>query len=126
MAGGVFEYNFHEFKIANKVNDPVRHVADIVGHSCYADRILPLVNVPDIEENDVVAFLDMGAYQEASASNFNALPRPAMVLVKDGQAEVIKEAETIEDVYRRDRIPARLKKQPEEKPEQQKIAETSC
>ncbi|MCG8673243.1 MAG: hypothetical protein MI867_27895 [Pseudomonadales bacterium] len=108
MAGGVYEYNFHEFKIANKVNAPAKHVADIVGHSCYADRILPLVHVPDMEEGDIVAFLDMGAYQEASASNFNALPRPAMVLVKDDQAEVIKEAESIEDVYRRDRIPQRL------------------
>ena len=109
MSGGVYEFNFHEFRIANKVNAPEKHVADIVGHSCYADRILPLVNVPDMEEGDVVAFLDMGAYQEVSASNFNALPRPAVVLVKDQQAELIKVAETIEDVYRRDRIPERLK-----------------
>ena len=108
MAGGVYEYNFHEFRIANKVNDPLKHVADIVGHSCYADRILPLVRVPDMEEGDVVALLDMGAYQEVSASNFNALPRPAVILVKDDQAEIIKHAESIEDVYRRDRIPARF------------------
>lgn len=109
MSGGMYEYNFHDFRIANKVNTPASHVADIVGHSCYADRILPLVKVPRLERNDIVAFLDMGAYQEVSASNFNALPRPAMVLVKDDQADVIKVAETIADVYRRDRIPERLK-----------------
>ena len=81
-----------------------------------------------MEENDVIAFLDMGAYQEASASNFNALPRPAMVLVKDDLAEVIKEAETIEDVYRRDRIPARLKRKPEKQPEvsNKKTPEIAC
>ncbi len=108
LSGGVYEYNLHEFKVANKANDAPRHVADIVGHSCYADRILPLVKVPDIEEGDIIALLDTGAYQEVSASNFNALPRPAMVLVKGDQLDVIKEAESIEDVYRRDRIPKRL------------------
>ena len=109
LAGGIYEYNFHEFIIANKTEAPPKHVADIVGHSCYADRILPLVKVPDLDQNDIVAFLDMGAYQEVSASNFNALPRPAVILVNDDQAEVIKRAETIEDVYKRDVIPERLK-----------------
>ena len=68
----------------------------------------PLVKVPDLEENDVIAFLDMGAYQEVSASNFNALPRPAMVMVNGDQAEVIKRAESIDDVFARDVIPERL------------------
>lgn len=108
LSGGVYEYNFHEFRVANKLNAPARHLADIVGHSCYADRILPLVKVPEMNEGDIVAFLDMGAYQEVSASNFNALPRPAMVLVNGDQAEVIKRAETIEDVFSRDVVPERL------------------
>jgi diaminopimelate decarboxylase len=64
--------------------------------------------VPDIDEGDVIAFLDMGAYQEVSAANFNALPRPGMVLVNGDKAEIIKVAETIEDVFRRDRIPVHL------------------
>ena len=121
MSGGIYEYNFHEFKVANKVNDPIKHVADIVGQSCYGDRILPLVNVPDIEEGDVIAMLDMGAYQEVSAANFNALPRPAMILVNDHKAEVIKRAETIEDVFSRDRIPPHLTK----KTESTQLLETS-
>lgn len=108
LSGGVYEHSMHDFRVANKVNAPLKHVADVVGHSCYADRILPLVKVPDIEEGDIIALLDTGAYQEVSASNFNALPRPAMILVNEGEAEVIKEAETIEDVFSRDRIPARL------------------
>jgi diaminopimelate decarboxylase len=49
-----------------------------------------------------VAFLDTGAYQEACASNFNALPRPATVLVRDAVATVVRRAETIEDIFRRD------------------------
>lgn len=110
MNGGVIEYNFHDFRVANKVDNEKRHVADIVGHSCYGDRILPLVKVPDIEEGDVIAMLDMGAYQEVSAANFNALPRPAVVLVNGKESEIIKVAETIDDVFSRDRIPARMQK----------------
>lgn len=108
MSGGIYEHNLHEFCVANKVDHPLKHTADVVGQSCYADRILPLVKVPDIDEGDVIAFLDMGAYQEVSAANFNALPRPGMVLVNGDKAEIIKVAETIEDVFRRDRIPVHL------------------
>lgn len=108
LSGGVYEYNFHEFRVANKMDSVAKHTADIVGHSCYADRISPLVKVPDIDEGDVIAYLDMGAYQEVSASNFNALPRPAMILVNGEKAEVIKRSETIEEVFARDIIPERL------------------
>jgi len=109
LSGGIYEYNFHEFRVANKMDHSPKHMADIVGHSCYADRISPLVKVPDINEGDVIAYLDMGAYQEVSASNFNALPRPAMILVNGKEAEIIKRAETIEDVFARDIVPKRLK-----------------
>lgn len=109
LTGGVYEHNLHEFRVANKIGHPLRHVADVVGHSCYADRILPLVKVPELEEGDVIALLEAGAYQEVSAANFNALPRPAMVLVNGERADVIKVAETIADVYARDRIPERLR-----------------
>jgi len=56
----------------------------------------------------LIAFLDMGAYQDVSASNFNALPRPAMVMVNGCNADIIKRAESIEDVFSRDQIPERL------------------
>lgn len=108
MSGGALEYNLNHYLFANRTDDPLTHVADIVGHSCYADRILPFVRVPDVKEGDLVAMLDMGAYQEVSAANFNALPRPATVLVRGDEAEVIRRAETIDDVFSRDVIPERL------------------
>jgi len=57
----------------------------------------------------VLAILDTGAYEDACAANFNALPRPAVVLVSGTEAEVIRRAETIEDVFARDLIPQRLR-----------------
>ena len=111
LSGGVYEYQFGHFIFANRTDDPPEHVADVVGHSCMADRILPFVRVPAVAPGDIVALLDMGAYQEVSASNFNALPRPATVLVEGSRAEVIRRAETLEDVFRRDIIPERLRLQ---------------
>jgi diaminopimelate decarboxylase len=82
--------------------------ADLVGHSCFADQIVLGARFPEVNAGDVVALLETGAYQESSASNFNALPRPATVMVRGTEAEVIRRAETVDDVYGRDQIPARL------------------
>ena len=112
LSGGILEYQFSHFLFANRTDDPPAHVADIVGHSCYADRILPFVRVPAVRPGDLVALLDMGAYQEVSASNFNALPRPATILVNDARAEIVRRAETLDDVFRRDVIPERLRIKP--------------
>jgi diaminopimelate decarboxylase len=76
--------------------------------SCGFDVLGTSVALPSVEPGDVLAFLDTGAYQDATSSNFNALPRPATVLVCDDGAEVVKRAETIDDVFRRDVVPARL------------------
>ena len=55
----------------------------------------------------MLAFLDTGAYQDAGANNFNALPRPGTVLVCGDSAEMIRRHETLEDVFARDLIPER-------------------
>lgn len=96
------EHNRWSPVIANRAADPPTMVADIVGMSCGFDTIVPNADLPEVEPGDIVAFLDTGAYQEACASNFNAMPRPATVLVRDDTARVVRRAETIEDVFRRD------------------------
>ncbi len=83
--------------------------ADVVGMSCGFDVIAPEARLPALAAGDVLAFLDTGAYQDACASNFNGLPRPATVLVHGSEAEVVKRAETVEEVFIRDAIPARLR-----------------
>jgi diaminopimelate decarboxylase len=94
--------------VANRAGDPVAEAVDVVGMSCGFDVLGTSVPLPVVEAGDVLAFLDTGAYQDATSSNFNALPRPATVLVCDDGAEVVKRAETVDDVFRRDVVPARL------------------
>jgi len=95
--------------VANRADAPATHPADVVGISCGFDVIVDQASLPQLAAGDVIAFLDTGAYQDACANNFNALPRPAVVLVHGGEAEIVKRAETIEDVFRRDVVPARLR-----------------
>ncbi|HEX5197569.1 MAG TPA: VOC family protein, partial [Gaiellales bacterium] len=83
---------------------------DVVGVSCGFDTITPGARLPDgIAAGDVIAFLATGAYEETLAGNFNSMPRPASVLVSGDRAELVRRAELLSDVTRRDRLPRRLR-----------------
>jgi diaminopimelate decarboxylase len=110
FTGGRYEHHLHDYVFANKTGAPMTGVADIVGRSCYGDRLLPTVPVPDVQVGDVIALLDTGSYQEVSNSNFNAMPRPATVLVKDNESLLIRRRETEEEIFQRDIVPERLKR----------------
>ncbi|HET6877193.1 MAG TPA: hypothetical protein VFH38_06660 [Jatrophihabitans sp.] len=110
LAGGVFEHNRHQVLTAERADAAPVLTADLVGHSCFADMIVPAARFPHVSAGDVVAILEAGAYQEISASNFNALPRPATVLVNGREAEIVKRGETVDDVWARDIVPERLRR----------------
>jgi hypothetical protein len=73
MVGGRYEHHLHDFRIANRLDAAPTIKADVVGRSCYGDRLLGAVSLPDVEVGDLFALLDTGACQEVSASNFNAM-----------------------------------------------------
>jgi diaminopimelate decarboxylase len=108
FTGGRYEHHLHHYLFANKTDAAPTGKADIIGRSCYGDRLLGAVAVPDVQVGDLLALLDTGAYQEVSCSNFNAMPRPAAVLVTGDRAAVIRRRETEEDVFRRDVVPPHL------------------
>jgi sulfur carrier protein ThiS len=91
------------------MGDALDEPVDVVGCSCGFDVLAHQVRLPTVELGDTLAFLDTGAYEDACAANFNALPRPAIVLVSGDRAEVVRRAETIEDVFARDFVPERLR-----------------
>jgi len=112
LAGGALEHNRYPVVHADRVLAPTAITADVVGHSCFADLIATGASLPTTEAGDVLAFLETGAYQESSASNFNALLRPATVLVNGDGADVIRRADTRDELWARDVIPARLAASP--------------
>src|SRR5204863_6806362 len=78
-------------------DDP--EVVDIVGPVCESgDFIARGRQLPHVEEGDLLAILDAGAYGMALASNYNSRPRPAEVLVNGKSAKVIRRRETISDL----------------------------
>jgi diaminopimelate decarboxylase len=109
LADSVFEHNRWFVRAASKAGLPDTITADIVGKTCQPDIIVPGARLPDVQQGDLLAVLDTGAYQDACASNFNAVPRPGTVLVHSGNAELVKRAETLDDIFRRDLVPERLK-----------------
>jgi diaminopimelate decarboxylase len=94
---------------ATRMGEAAAQRVDVVGCSCGFDVLAHQVRLPAVELGDTLAFLDTGAYEDACAANFNALPRPAIVLVSGSGAEVVRRAETIEDVFARDLVPQRLR-----------------
>lgn len=108
LADVVLERNRWSTIVANRADSACGELVQLVGTTCAPDIIVADEPMPAVERGDIIAVFDTGAYQEASASNFNALPRPATILVHSDTAEVIRRAETIDDVFRRDVIPPRL------------------
>jgi diaminopimelate decarboxylase len=87
---------------ASRADAAAVHKVEIVGQSCNFDLLARDVDAPEVTPGDVVAFLDTGAYQDAAASNFNALARPATVLVTGNRSTLIKRRETLDEIFARD------------------------
>lgn len=99
----------YEGLIANKADIPVQEVVSVTGRCCESgDMLIWDLAVPKVEPGDLLAISCTGAYNYSMSSNYNGLPRPAVVLVKDGSADLIVERETYEDLRRHHRIPPRL------------------
>jgi diaminopimelate decarboxylase len=94
--------------VANKAGQPRTNTVTISGKHCETDTLITDLTVPEIVPGDILAVQTTGAYNYSMSSNYNRLPRPAAVLVHDGEADVIVERETIDDLLRQDRIPPRL------------------
>lgn len=112
LTAGRFERHVHRHIVAGRVRAAPTMVADVVGRSCFADRLLASVSLPEVAPGDVIAFLDTGAYQVASACNFNALTRPASVLVSGSRAFLSRPPEALEEVLARERVPEHLGLEP--------------
>jgi len=71
-----------------------------VGRCCESgDIIQPAVAMPEgMQRGDLVAVLTTGAYNYSMASNYNRIPRPPVVMLKDGESYVAVRRETYEDI----------------------------
>jgi diaminopimelate decarboxylase len=102
LPDGQLEHNRWTVLAAGRMHEPAALHGDVVGRSCGFDVLAAGAQLPAVGPGDLLAVLDTGAYQDAASSNFNAMPRPATVLVTGDHAAVVKRRETIADVFARD------------------------
>lgn len=95
--------------LANRLADPYTEIVTVAGKHCESgDILMPDLPLPAAQAGDILVVLATGAYNYSMSSNYNRLPRPAAVLVHDGEANLILRRETYADLIRQDCLPARL------------------
>jgi diaminopimelate decarboxylase len=96
--------------IANRMSAPITTQVTIAGKHCESgDILIKDAALPETRSGDLLVVMSTGAYNYSMSSNYNRLPRPAAVLVHAGEANLILQRETYDDLIRHDRLPERLK-----------------
>ncbi len=88
---------------AAKAGDAPTQKITLAGKCCESgDLIGENMDIQPVERGDIVAVLTTGAYNYSMASNYNRIPRPAVVMVRDGESRVVVRAETYVDLIKND------------------------
>lgn len=95
----------YEALVANKALESERNMVTIAGKLCESgDFLAKDVNLAAVRPGDIIAVPVCGAYCIPMASNYNAMPRPAIAMVKEGRARLIRRRETHQDLMSLDLI----------------------
>jgi diaminopimelate decarboxylase len=95
----------YEALVANKALEAGREVVTIAGKLCQSGDILVRdINLTSVHPGDIIAIPVCGAYSIPMSSNYNAMPRPAIAMVKEGRARLIRRRETYQDLMNLDLI----------------------
>ncbi len=87
--------------LANRADEPPTHTYDVAGKHCESgDVLIEGVRLPEPRRGDLLAVPATGAYTLSMGSNYNSVPRPAAALVADGEAQLIRRRETVDDLLR--------------------------
>jgi diaminopimelate decarboxylase len=95
--------------VANRMSAPLIQEVTVAGKHCESgDVVIKNARLPETLPGDILVVLDTGAYNYSMASNYNRIGRPAAILVNRGEANLIIERETYQNLIERDRTPERL------------------
>lgn len=88
---------------ANKADKEADETVTVAGKCCESgDLVQENTKVASVEVGDTLAVLSTGAYNYSMASNYNRIPRPAMIMVNNGESRVIIKRESYEDIVKND------------------------
>lgn len=104
LARPIMYNSHHDIEVYKKNNNLLgeREEVTIVGNICESGDILSEnIVLPQIQEGDIIGVLDAGAYGYVMSSNYNNRLRPAEVLIKEnGEIEIIRRRDNLEDLMR--------------------------
>ena len=93
----------YEAAVASRMSDPPEELVTLAGKYCESgDVLIRDITLPVLEPGDIIAIPSSGAYVPAMASNYNLNPRPAIVIVHDGSARLIRRRESYQDMMAMD------------------------
>ena len=105
----LYDAKYHAI-LANKYQEEIDKSVTIAGKCCETGDILIWdIELPKVERGDILGVKSTGAYNHSMASNYNKLPRPAVVLLTKEDSHIIVKRESYEDLIRNDIIPEHLK-----------------
>ena len=95
----------YECILANRIEGTSEEIVTIAGKCCESgDILLKDIKLPNVKSEDVLAIMTTGAYGYSMASNYNKIPKFAVVMVKDNQARLICKRESYEDLLKNEII----------------------
>jgi len=93
----------HEAVVAGKMTEEQTEKVTIAGKLCESgDILIRDIDLAPVSPGDIIAVAGCGAYCIPESMNYNAFCRPAVVMVADGKARLVRRRETIEDLMRCD------------------------
>lgn len=93
----------YDVEVANKADLPKSEVVTVAGKCCETgDLIGEGMPIQPVEPGDILAVLATGAYNYSMSSNYNRIPKPAVVMVSGGKSRVVVKRENLEDIVRND------------------------
>ena len=86
---------------ASRANQPADYEVTVAGRCCESgDRIAEYVKIARPERGDIIAVLTTGAYNYAMSSNYNRVPKPAMIMISGGESRIVVRRETYADMMK--------------------------
>ena len=101
----LYEAHYHAL-VANRAQEPATDAVTLAGKYCESGDILIYdIELPTVTPGDIIAVAAAGAYCLSMGSNYNGALKPAVVLVHQGTAHLIRRRETSDDLTRLDVLP---------------------
>jgi diaminopimelate decarboxylase len=97
--------SYHPILVANKLNEAEKETYSIAGPICESGDLLAKDRqLPEIQEGDVLAVLNAGAYGYSMSSQYNSRPRAAEVMIRGGKPVIVREREQLKDLMTNQRV----------------------